>query len=115
MKKFIFIILLIIAIFFAGYRYGISKNNEYTISHMNNLATQQIAIRAIARITELGKIKTMFADNKELVCYITHSMPDLIKDIENCEMNHECANRIQGTYYLNAKATISNFLTEECL
>lgn len=74
-----------------------------------------MAIKAIAQVTELGKIKIMFADNKELACYIKHSMPNLIKDIKNCEMNHECTNKIQGTYYLNAKAIISNFSAEECL
>lgn len=117
MKKNIFIIasvLAVLAVFYAGYRYGINNANLYAIEYMQQMANQQIASRAISQINDLGKMQSLAKDERQLRCHLKDNISRLIGDLEKCEADSSCRSKIQGGYYERAKEVTKIFAAEQC-
>ncbi|QNP47363.1 hypothetical protein [Diaphorobacter aerolatus] len=113
MKKILGLVLVILMTFFAGYRLGVYKNNEYTVEYTITLSNQIAASKSVATIHELDKIRALADGNKELVCSIQREVIRQSEDYNKCKLNDACSIKMKGNY-ADFDALVSNYKKITC-
>ena len=113
MKKIIYVALISIFTFYMGYRIGLVKGNEYTLSAIHELHSSQAAARALMQISELGKMRVMAGENRKLICLMRGNVIDLARSLEDCRSSADCRDKVQADYS-SIDSIISDFSKEKC-
>lgn len=99
---------------YAGYWLGISKNNQYTVEHMNSLNSQYIAIRAANGIYGISNMKNHMMDKNLLICDMKNEVNRLSIDWADCKSDKTCSSEIDGGFFSKIDGMISDFKNEVC-